>query len=62
MEAPMEQPVDRETAMADLRTIWRLSARLEQSEFHDLAPRAAEIKAMAHYMLYDADAGIEEDR
>ncbi|HVW43952.1 MAG TPA: hypothetical protein VHC18_21640 [Amycolatopsis sp.] len=54
--------MDREEAMARVRTIWALSRELERSGHRDLQPRAAEIRSMAHYMLYDDDAGVEEDR
>lgn len=52
----------RADAMEKVRTIWRLSGEVAASGERDLELRAAEIRAMAHYMLYDADAGIEEDR
>lgn len=52
----------RDEAMDKVRAIWKLAHEVEQSGFHDLEPRAAEVRSMAHYMLYDVDAGIEEDR
>ena len=52
----------RDEAMAKVRAIWKLALEVEQSGFRDLVPRAAEVRSMAHYMLYDVDAGIEEDR
>lgn len=58
----MDDEADREAAIESVRTIWVLSGQLERSGYRDLAPRAAEIHAMSHYMLYDADAGVEEDR
>jgi hypothetical protein len=54
--------MDRDEAMEHVRTIWSLSRELERSGYRDLQSRAAEIRSMAHFMLYDADAGIEEDR
>ncbi|MCW2692193.1 MAG: hypothetical protein JWM67_797 [Mycobacterium sp.] len=56
------EPLPRAEAMADVRTIWRLATRLATSGHLDLEGRAAEVAAMAHYMLYDEDAGIDEDR
>lgn len=56
-----EQAARRE-AMDKVRQIWRLSRELEHSGYHDLEPRAAEIRSMSHFMLYDDDGGIEEDR
>ena len=58
----MAETMSRDEAMDAVRTIWRLSSRLEKSGYLDLEGRAAEITAMAHYLLYDADAGIDEDR
>ena len=53
---------ERREAMDKVRQIWHLSRELEASGFHDLAPRAAEIRAMSHFMLYDDDGGVEDDR
>jgi hypothetical protein len=61
-EALSGEPAARAEAMDAVREIWRLSTRLATSEYLDLAGRAAQIAAMAHYMLYDDDAGIDEFR
>jgi hypothetical protein len=58
----MAQGLSRTEAMDMVRTIWRLSSQLQSSGYLDLESRAAEIAAMAHYMLYDADAGLDELR
>jgi hypothetical protein len=58
----MAEALSRAEAMDAVRTIWRLSTRLENCGQLDLEGRAGEIAAMAHYMLYDDDAGIEELR
>jgi hypothetical protein len=58
----MTEPMDRAEAMDAARTIWRLSRQLETCGFRDLEPRAAEVCAIAHFMLYDDDAGIVELR
>lgn len=49
----------REEVFENIREIKRLAAVAAASGFRDIAPRAAEIEAMAHYMLYDVDAGLE---
>jgi hypothetical protein len=61
-EAMMPEALSRAEAMDAVRTIWRLSRQLENSGYRDLEMRAAEITAMAHYMLYDDDAGADELR
>lgn len=58
----MAEALSRAEAMDAVRTIWRLSTQLENCGQLDLEGRAAEIAAMAHYMLYDDDAGVEEFR
>lgn len=61
-EQRQDEPLDRETALESVREIWRLGRVVAASGHRDLAPRAAEITAMAHFMLYDVDGGVEEDR
>jgi hypothetical protein len=58
----MAEAPSRAEAMEKVRAIWRLSRQLESSGYLDLEGRAAQITAMAHYMLYDDDAGIAELR
>lgn len=57
----MSEEAERAAAMNSVRQIWALSGEIERSGYRDLAPRAAEIHAMAHYMLYDVDGGLEEE-
>jgi hypothetical protein len=58
-----DQPaLDREAADELIRVIWHASVRLAGSGLPNLVPRAREIEALAHFMLYDADGGIEDDR
>ena len=52
----------RAEAMDAVRAIWRLSSQLTGCGYRDLENRAAQIAAIAHYMLYDDDAGLEELR
>jgi hypothetical protein len=52
----------REEAGELLRQIWLAATRLSESGHRDLVNRAAEVRAMAHFMLYDFDGGVEEDR
>lgn len=59
---PHEPALDRDAALDAVREIWRLARAVAATEHRDLAPRAAEITAMAHFMLYDADGGVEDDR
>lgn len=56
------QKMDRDEALEKARTIWQLGKELETSGHRDLEARAAEIRSMAHYMLYDLDAGVEDER
>jgi hypothetical protein len=58
----MAESMSRSEAMDAARTIWRLSQQLATCGFRDLEPRAAEVCAIAHFMLYDDDAGIVELR
>lgn len=61
-ETDVNETDAREAAFEKVRTIWRLASEVEKSGYRDLELRASEIRSMAHFMLYDADAGIEEDR
>jgi hypothetical protein len=61
-EATAAGALSRAQALDAVRTIWRLSTRLRNCGQLDLEGRAAEIAAMAHYMLYDDDGGVEELR
>lgn len=52
----------REEADQLITQIWKASRRLTESGLPNVVPRAREIEALAHFMLYDADGGIEDDR
>ncbi|KBZ60992.1 hypothetical protein QRB36_05240 [Mycobacterium marseillense] len=54
--------LSRDEAGALLREIWLAASRLSESGHRDLVHRAAEVKAMTHFMLYDFDGGVEADR
>lgn len=60
--APEGDELSRDQAGELLREIWTAASRLADSGHRDLVNRAAEVKAMAHFMLYDFDGGIEADR
>jgi hypothetical protein len=45
-----------------VRTIWHASRVLAGCGRPNLEPRAREIEALAHFMLYDADGGLEDGR
>ena len=62
MTEPAVEQLTREEAHQLLVRIWESASRLADSGHWDLVNRAAEVKAMAHYMLYDFDAGVEADR
>ena len=54
--------LSRDQAGQLLREIWTAASRLADSGHRDLVNRAAEVKAMAHFMLYDFDGGMGDDR
>jgi hypothetical protein len=54
--------LSRDQAGELLRVIWTAASRLADSGHRDLVNRAAEVKAMAHFMLYDFDGGMGADR
>jgi hypothetical protein len=55
-------PLSRDEAGALVRQIWLAAARLSESGHRDLVNRAAEVEAIAHFMLYDFDGGVNGDR
>jgi hypothetical protein len=59
---PENQPLGRDEVMDHLTTIWRLSGIVQESGFRDIDSRATEIHEIAHFLLYDDDGGIDEDR
>jgi hypothetical protein len=59
---PDDRELSREQAGQLLREIWKAASRLAGSGHRDLVNRAAEVKEMAHFMLYDFDGGVEDDR
>jgi hypothetical protein len=59
---PDDGELSRDQAAELLREIWTAASRLADSGHRDLVNRAAEVKAMAHFMLYDFDGGIVADR
>jgi hypothetical protein len=59
---PSDGVLSRDEAGELLRQIWLAARRLSGSGHRDLVNRAAEVQAMAHFMLYDFDGGVEEDR
>jgi hypothetical protein len=61
-EGPEDGPLSRDEAGALLRQIWLAASRLSESGHRDLVNRAAEVQAMAHFMLYDFDGGVDADR
>lgn len=61
-QGPQDGPLSRDEAAALLREIWLAAARLARSDHRDLVNRAAEVQAMAHFMLYDFDGGVDADR
>jgi hypothetical protein len=61
-QGPQDGPLSRDEAGALLREIWLAASRLSRSGHRDLLNRAAEVQAMAHFMLYDFDGGVDADR
>lgn len=53
------QTLSRGDAERLLREIKRSAGRVAASNHRDLANRAAEIEAIAHFLLYDFDGGRE---
>jgi len=62
MSDEVRSELTRERADELLRSIWHASREIASSELPNLVPRAREIEAMAHFMLYDADGGVVDGR
>ena len=54
--------LSRDEAGALVRQIWLAASQLSESGHRDLVNRAAEVEAIAHFMLYDFDGGVDADR
>ena len=54
--------LSRDEAGALVKQIWLAASRLSESGHRDLVNRAAEVEAIAHFMLYDFDGGVDGDR
>jgi hypothetical protein len=61
-QGPEVGPLSRDEAGALVRHIWLAASRLSESGHRDLVNRAAEVEAIAHFMLYDFDGGVDADR
>jgi hypothetical protein len=61
-DASAGRALTREQADELITAIWKAATRLAASGYPNLVPRAREIEALAHFMLYDADGGVEDGR
>ncbi len=61
-QGPEDGPLSRDQAGALVTQIWLAASRLSESGHRDLVNRAAEVEAIAHFMLYDFDGGVDGDR